>query len=295
MDAHATERRQILGLGQEFVRRAAGSPASRSSLHADHSRVFGYVIVAPYYRPASGSGRGSEPELFTPGLFLSEDGQWFDIPDRDGETGERINDEPPQMFLWRVARYFPTGVKPQPVPERIATRLAEMLRDYSKGRPYTNEAGEAGGLGSLTPREREVLALMAEGRTNNAIARELVVTSGAREARVEHLRKAQPAGVQRRPPPRARRARVPARGELRAFGRSAHACHAQVALTQSARTIAAWRSRRQPSGRDPMTFIPSTIQRTAVQPPACRRSRTSPVIASAVAGRRSENVQRRRP
>jgi len=135
VDAHATERRQILGLGQEFVRRAAGSPASRSSLHADHSRVFGYVIVAPYYRPASGSGRGSEPELFTPGLFLSEDGQWFDIPDRDGETGERINDEPPQMFLWRVARYFPTGVKPQPVPERIATRLAEMLRDYSKGRP----------------------------------------------------------------------------------------------------------------------------------------------------------------
>ena len=50
-----------------------------------------------------------------------------------------------------------------------------------------HEAGEAGGLGSLTPREREVLALMAEGRTNNAIARELVVTSGAVEKHVSSI------------------------------------------------------------------------------------------------------------
>ncbi|GIH28801.1 DNA-binding response regulator [Acrocarpospora phusangensis] len=40
-------------------------------------------------------------------------------------------------------------------------------------------------LGSLTPREREVLALMAEGRSNPAISRELVVTEGAVE---KHIR-----------------------------------------------------------------------------------------------------------
>jgi DNA-binding NarL/FixJ family response regulator len=34
-------------------------------------------------------------------------------------------------------------------------------------------------LTQLTPREREVLALMAEGRSNNAIARTLVVTEAA--------------------------------------------------------------------------------------------------------------------
>ncbi|RYV51334.1 response regulator transcription factor [Pengzhenrongella frigida] len=40
-------------------------------------------------------------------------------------------------------------------------------------------------LATLTPREREVLALMAEGRSNGAIARQLVVSDGAVE---KHIR-----------------------------------------------------------------------------------------------------------
>jgi DNA-binding NarL/FixJ family response regulator len=42
-------------------------------------------------------------------------------------------------------------------------------------------------LGPLTPREREVLALMAEGRSNTAIARHLVVTEGAVEKHVRNI------------------------------------------------------------------------------------------------------------
>ena len=49
------------------------------------------------------------------------------------------------------------------------------------------DAGDSGALGALTPREREVLALMAEGRTNAAIARELVVTGGAIEKHVSSI------------------------------------------------------------------------------------------------------------
>jgi DNA-binding NarL/FixJ family response regulator len=42
-------------------------------------------------------------------------------------------------------------------------------------------------LDDLTPREREVLSLMAEGRSNQAIADALVVTSGAVEKHVSSI------------------------------------------------------------------------------------------------------------
>jgi DNA-binding NarL/FixJ family response regulator len=42
-------------------------------------------------------------------------------------------------------------------------------------------------LGSLTPREREVLGLMAEGRTNTAISRRLVVSEGAVEKHIGNI------------------------------------------------------------------------------------------------------------
>jgi serine/threonine-protein kinase PknK len=42
-------------------------------------------------------------------------------------------------------------------------------------------------LERLTPREREVLALMAEGRSNAGIARSLWVTEGTVENHVHHI------------------------------------------------------------------------------------------------------------
>jgi DNA-binding CsgD family transcriptional regulator len=48
-------------------------------------------------------------------------------------------------------------------------------------------AAPEGPLDSLSPREREVLSLMAEGRTNNAIAEALVVTPGAVEKHVSNI------------------------------------------------------------------------------------------------------------
>jgi DNA-binding NarL/FixJ family response regulator len=46
---------------------------------------------------------------------------------------------------------------------------------------------DGGPLAELTPREREVLSLMAEGRSNNAIAETLVVTEGAVEKHVSNI------------------------------------------------------------------------------------------------------------
>ncbi|WP_306327742.1 response regulator transcription factor [Streptomyces venezuelae] len=42
-------------------------------------------------------------------------------------------------------------------------------------------------LANLTPREREVLGLMAEGRTNSAIAKALVVSDGAVEKHISNI------------------------------------------------------------------------------------------------------------
>jgi DNA-binding NarL/FixJ family response regulator len=46
---------------------------------------------------------------------------------------------------------------------------------------------QRGGLRSLTPRERQVLALMAEGRSNAGIASELVISGGAVEKHVASI------------------------------------------------------------------------------------------------------------
>jgi DNA-binding NarL/FixJ family response regulator len=59
--------------------------------------------------------------------------------------------------------------------------VAELMRARGGGRAE----GEA--LAQLTPRERDVLGLMAEGRTNAAIARELVVTPGAVEKHISNI------------------------------------------------------------------------------------------------------------
>ena len=42
-------------------------------------------------------------------------------------------------------------------------------------------------LETLTPRERDTLELMAEGRTNSAIARAMVITPGAVEKHVTNI------------------------------------------------------------------------------------------------------------
>jgi DNA-binding NarL/FixJ family response regulator len=58
--------------------------------------------------------------------------------------------------------------------------VAELVRSRAGG------SGDAA-LDGLTPREREVLELMAEGRSNAAIARAMVVTPGAVEKHVSNI------------------------------------------------------------------------------------------------------------
>ena len=58
--------------------------------------------------------------------------------------------------------------------------VSELVRRKDPG-------GEDGALSALTPREKEVLSLMAEGKTNTAVARALVVTPGAVEKHISNI------------------------------------------------------------------------------------------------------------
>jgi DNA-binding CsgD family transcriptional regulator len=65
------------------------------------------------------------------------------------------------------------------VQTRAPTGFRQLL-DTGRGRPQT----ETSPLDNLTPRERQVLAQMAEGRSNVGIGRELTVTVAAVERHV---------------------------------------------------------------------------------------------------------------
>jgi len=95
------------------------------------------------------------------------------LADRMGAIGYLLKDRVADIaeFLAALARVATGGTVLDP--EVVAQLLVRRRRDDP--------------LRALTPREREVLALMAEGRSNTAVARALVVTEGAIEKHVRSI------------------------------------------------------------------------------------------------------------
>jgi DNA-binding CsgD family transcriptional regulator len=101
---------------------------------------------------------------------------------------------------WVLGELIP-GAYRRPTDSGLAARIRTGFRDPQTYR--VAEGGTAldpeavaklfarrrgdGPFDELTPREREVLALMAEGRSNAAIARDLVVTEGAVEKHISSI------------------------------------------------------------------------------------------------------------
>lgn len=151
---------------------------------------------------------------------LAESGQAPDVVVADVRMPPTHTDEGVRAAVWLRQRYPRVGVLvlSQYVEEQYAT---ELIAGSSSGVGYllkdrvadVSEFVEAvvrvadGGtaldpevvaqllgrsrkqnvLAGLTPRERQVLGLMAEGRTNSAIAGELVVSAGAVEKHVSNI------------------------------------------------------------------------------------------------------------
>ncbi|OAI40349.1 LuxR family transcriptional regulator [Actinobacteria bacterium SCGC AG-212-D09] len=95
------------------------------------------------------------------------------LADRDGGIGYLLKDRVMHVadFLEAVRRVADGGTALDP---EVVTQLFARRR-------------QDGPLERLTPREREVLALMAEGRSNAGIAEKLVLTVGAVEKHVQSI------------------------------------------------------------------------------------------------------------
>jgi DNA-binding NarL/FixJ family response regulator len=115
----------------------------------------GILILSQYVEPAYTA------EL----LATGEGGVGYLLKERVGEV---------RAFLDAVRRVAAGGTA---LDREVVAELVRG-RDAAPG----NEA-----LSALTPREQEVLGLMAEGRTNAAIARALVVTQGAVEKHISSI------------------------------------------------------------------------------------------------------------
>ena len=95
------------------------------------------------------------------------------LADRAGAVGYLLKDRVAEVGEFLDALRRVAGGATVLDPEVVSQLLVRRRRDDP--------------LHSLTPREREVLALMAEGRSNSAIARRIVVTDGAVEKHVRNI------------------------------------------------------------------------------------------------------------
>ncbi len=124
-------------------------------------------------------------------------------------AAQRIRDEMPEVGVMVLSQYIDEGYAVellQGSAEGIGYLLKDRVADVSAFTDALRRVGEGGSaldpevvsqllgrrrandpLERLTPREREVLGRMAEGRSNAAIARELVVTERAIEKHVTSI------------------------------------------------------------------------------------------------------------
>ncbi len=140
------------------------SPAAHLHRRGDPRRARGAPPPARSWRSSSSpstSSRSYTGEL----LATGESGVGYLLKERVSEIGS---------FLEAIERVAAGGTA---LDREV---VASLVRDR-------NRAGGDAELGELTPREREMLEFIAQGRTNAAIGRELVITLGAVEKHVSNI------------------------------------------------------------------------------------------------------------
>lgn len=71
-------------------------------------------------------------------------------------------------------------------PDELIARVRRSLRPRANGREHNGD-GVADPIAGLTPREREVLALVAQGRSTRQVGRELVISPRTVGTHIQHI------------------------------------------------------------------------------------------------------------
>ncbi|HEU0192586.1 MAG TPA: response regulator transcription factor [Gaiellales bacterium] len=99
---------------------------------------------------------------------------------RAGASGFMLKDAPPEDIAAAI-RIIANG------DSLLAPAVTRTVIEQFVRQPSEPEAGPPQAVADLTPREREVLGLLARGRSNTEIARQLVVTEATAKTHVAHV------------------------------------------------------------------------------------------------------------
>jgi DNA-binding NarL/FixJ family response regulator len=166
--------------GHDIVATVADGPSLVSAIVSHRPDVSIVDVRMPPSHTDEGLRAAVEARRQVPGSPVLVLSQYVEVSyaddllaDRAGAVGYLLKDRVAAIaeFLDALDRVAGGGTVLDP--EVVAQLLVRRRRDDP--------------LRELTPREREVLALMAEGRSNTSIARHLVVTEGAVEKHVRNI------------------------------------------------------------------------------------------------------------
>jgi DNA-binding NarL/FixJ family response regulator len=107
---------------------------------------------------------------------------------RAGAAGYVLKDAPKRRLIDAIRR---VANGETPLNQELAVRLIRQLADETKQKteppPEPEKRQEPSCLESLTPRELEVLRLLAQGQSNPQIAGNLVISRGTVKVHVQHI------------------------------------------------------------------------------------------------------------
>jgi DNA-binding NarL/FixJ family response regulator len=172
---------RLLGThGFDVAASVTDAPAFLAAVKHEHPDVCVVDVRLPPTFTDEGVRAAIEARKQTPGLPILILSQYVEhtfarelLTSGEGGVGYLLKDRvaDPRQFVEAVRRVAEGGTALDP------EAVAQLL-----GRP-----DREGRLDLLTPREREVLSLIGEGRTNSAIAEELVITERAVEKHVSNI------------------------------------------------------------------------------------------------------------